>query len=178
MGSIIGHRVDYNGVGALRAHTQQKSPPPTLPHAHTHRKEICIFLLGTWNLYLREIIFVSDFAVLTIETIKIVFKLLFLKQFHFLKPLDIFMTLLKYAIRFWNKYFISKAQEKRNIEGRERRCRQSLYQDTKTRGFSLKHKTFSALNYAQDFGTTVKESIKITTNSKWATPTKSRFVPC
>ena len=29
-----------------------------------------------------------------------------------------------------------------------------------TCGFSLQHKTFSALNYAQDFGTTVKESLK------------------
>ena len=34
-------------------------------------------------------------AVLTIKTIKLVFKLVFLKQFHFLKPLDIFMTLFK-----------------------------------------------------------------------------------
>ena len=47
-----------------------------------------------------------------------------------------------------------------------------------TRGFSLQHKTFRALNYAQDFGTTVKESRKRTTNSKWATLTKSRIVPC
>ena len=46
---------------------------------------------------MRKIIFVTDVAVLTIETIKLVFKLIFLKQFHFLKPLDIFMTLLKYA---------------------------------------------------------------------------------
>ena len=30
-----------------------------------------------------------------IETIKLVFKPVFLKQFYFLKPLDIFMTLLK-----------------------------------------------------------------------------------
>ena len=29
-----------------------------------------------------------------------------------------------------------------------------------TRGFSLQHKTFSDLNYAQDFGTTMKESLK------------------
>ena len=42
-----------------------------------------------------------------------------------------------------------------------------------TRGFSLQHKTFSALNYAQDFGTTVKQSLKRTTSSKWATLTKS-----
>ena len=81
-------------------------------------------------------------------------------------------------MRFWNKYFISKAQEKRNIEGRERGYWQSMYQGTKTRGFSLQHKTFSALNYAEDFGTTAKESLKRTTNSKWATLTKSRIVPC
>ena len=56
-----------------------------------------IFPLITWNLYLREIIFVTDFAVLTIEIVKFVFKPVFLKQFHFLKRLDIFMTLLKYA---------------------------------------------------------------------------------
>ena len=43
-----------------------------------------------------------------------------------------------------------------------------------TRDLSLQHKTFSALNYAQDFGTTVKKS----RNSKWATLTKSRIVPC
>ena len=41
-----------------------------------------------------------------------------------------------------------------------------------TRGFSLQHKTFSTLNYAQDFGTTVKESLKRTTSSRWATLTK------
>ena len=61
------------------------------------KKPCSIFLLSTRNLYLRKIIFVTDVAVLTIETIKLVFKLIFLKQFHFLKPLDIFMTLLKYA---------------------------------------------------------------------------------
>ena len=62
-------------------------------------------------------------AVLTIETIKLVFKLVFLKQFHFLKPLDIFMTLFKKA-----KMYVC---EKGNIEGRERGCRQSLYRRTK-----------------------------------------------
>ena len=46
-----------------------------------------------------------------------------------------------------------------------------------TRDFSLQHKTFSAFNYAQDFGTTVKESLKRTRNSNWATLTKSRIVP-
>ena len=31
-----------------------------------------------------------------------------------------------------------------------------------------RHKPFSALNYARDFGNRVKESLKRTTNSKWA----------
>ena len=47
-----------------------------------------------------------------------------------------------------------------------------------TWGFSLQHKTFSGLNYAQDFATTVKESLKRTTSTKWVTLTKSRIVPC
>ena len=47
-----------------------------------------------------------------------------------------------------------------------------------TWGFSLQQKTFSALNYAQDFGTTVKKSLKRATSTKWATLTKSRIVPC
>ena len=73
------------------------------------------------------------------------------------------------------KYFY----EKRNITGRGRGCRQNLYRGKKktsdnaggkpTCGFSLHHNTFSALNYAQDFGTTVKESLKRTTSSKRAT---------
>ena len=77
---------------------------------------------------------------------------------------------------------------KGNIEGRVRGCRQSLYRGQKktsdnaggkpTRDFSLQHKTFSALNYAEDFGNTVKESLKRTRNSKWTTLTKSRIVPC
>ena len=47
-------------------------------------------------LKLRDITFVTDVSVPTIETVKLVFKPVFLKQFHFLKPLDIFnMTLLK-----------------------------------------------------------------------------------
>ena len=71
--------------------------------------EISIFLSKymAFNLYLREIIFVTDVAVLTIETTKLVFK-----------PLDIFW-------RFWNtrKRYV---YEKGNIDGRERGCRQSL----------------------------------------------------
>ena len=34
-------------------------------------KKSAIFLLSTWNLYLREIIFVTDVGVLTIETLLI-----------------------------------------------------------------------------------------------------------
>ena len=45
------------------------------------------------------------------------------------------------------------------------------------RDVSLQHKTFSALNYTQDFGTTVKESLKRTRNSKSVTLT-SRIVQC
>ena len=44
-----------------------------------------------------------------------------------------------------------------------------------TPGFSLQHKTFSALSYAKDFGTTVKESLKRTTNSKWAILTHMQY---
>ena len=47
---------------------------------------------------------------------------------------------------------------------------------TPTRECSLQHKRFNALNYAQDFGTTVKESLKRTRNSKWATLTKSQIL--
>ena len=72
--------------------------------------------------------------------------------------------------------------EKGNIAGHRRGCRQNLYRGKKkpsdnasgkpTCGFSLQRNTFSALNYAQDFGTTIKESLKRTTSSKRATPTK------
>ena len=89
------------------------------------------------------------------------------------------MWLLKYTkkVRLWKK----------EHSGRERRCGQNLYRGTKNfwqrmwkvyTGFSLQHKTFSAWNYAQDFGITVKQSLKRTTSSKWATLTKSRIVPC
>ena len=59
--------------------------------------------------------------------------------------------------------------EKGNIAGRGRRCRQNLCRgkttsdnvgEKPTYRFSLQHNTFTALNYAQDFGTTVKESLK------------------
>ena len=72
--------------------------------------------------------------------------------------------------------------EKGNIAGRGRGCRKNLYRGKKkpsdnasgkpTCGFALQHNTFSALNYAQDFGTTVKESLKRTKSSKRATITK------
>ena len=50
------------------------------------------------NFYLRDITFVTDVSVPTIETIKPVFKPIFLTQFHFLKPLGILALR-----RFWNK---------------------------------------------------------------------------
>ena len=42
--------------------------------------------------------------------------------------------------------------------------------------FNTKHLVL--LNYAEDFGNTVKELLKRTRNSKWTTLTKSRIVPC
>ena len=76
------------------------------------------------------------------------------------------------------KYVNKVVCEKGNIAGRGRGCRQNLYRGKKTSenaggkptcGFSIQHNTFSALNYAQDFGTTVKESLKRTTRSKRVT---------
>ena len=96
------------------------------------------------------------------------------RQFHFLKPLDVLIRVLKYAKK------VTLRDEKEDLDkicievqkGSDNRGGKA------TRGFSLQHKTFSALNNAQDFGTTVKESLKRTTSSKWATLTKSRIVPC
>ena len=95
------------------------------------------------------------------------------RQFHFLKPLDVLIRVLKYAKK------VTLRDEKEDLDkicievqkGSDNRGGKA------TRGFSLQHKTFSALNYAQDFGTTVMESLKRTTSSKWATLTKSRIVP-
>ena len=48
-----------------------------------------------------------------------------------------------------------------------------------TRGFSLQHRTFSALKYAQlRLWNHSKGTLKRTKNSKWATLTKSRITPC
>ena len=111
------------------------------------------------------------------------FKPVFLKQFrqfHFFKTLGCLYVALK--IRE-----IEYVCGKGSIERRERGCWQNLYLGTKNfwqrmwkayTGFSVQHKTFSALNYAQDFGTTVEQSLKRTTSSKWATLTKSPIVPC
>ena len=47
------------------------------------------------------------------------------------------------------------------------------------RDFSLQHKTFSTLNYARDFGATMKESLKRTRNrSGLPRLKKTRIVPC
>ena len=68
---------------------------------------------------MRKIIFVTDVAVLTIETIKLIFKLIFLKQFHFLKPSDISDD----ALEIGEKGTSTRVYEKGNTEGRERGCR-------------------------------------------------------
>ena len=118
-------------------------------------------------MYLRKIIVVTDVAVLTIDAIKIVFKPVFLKQVRLLKPLDNFMTLLKYARKHRDakedvdKVCIEVQKTSDNTGGKPTRC------------FSLQRKTFSALNYAKDFGSTMKESLKRTTNSKGCTQEKS-----
>ena len=50
---------------------------------------------------------------LQLSTIKLVFKPVFLKQFHFLEPFDIFMTLLKYGEKgtFAKKVTLRDAKE-------------------------------------------------------------------
>ena len=87
------------------------------------------------------------------------FKPVFLKQFgqiHFLKSLDIFMRLLKYA----KKVTLRDAKEDVDKICIDVRKTSDNAGWKPTRGFSLQHKTFIALNYAQDFGNTVKESLK------------------
>ena len=84
------------------------------------------------------------------------------------------MRLLKYA----NKVRLRKRQHC----GTQKRMSKKTYIEVKktsdnvggkpTCGFSLQHNTFSALNHAQDFGTTVKESFKRTTSWKRDTLTK------
>ena len=63
MGSIIGHKIDYYGVGALRG--QSRTYPAKINPSTPPGKEISIFLSGAWNLYLREMTLVTDVAVLT-----------------------------------------------------------------------------------------------------------------
>ena len=90
----------------------------------------------------------------TIETIELVFKPVLLKQF-------LFLITLGYLYDAFDIREIVVQKNSDNAGGKP------------TRGFSLQHETFTALNYAQDFGATVRESLKRTTNSKWATLTKS-----
>ena len=99
-------------------------------------------------MYLREIIFVTDVVVLTIETTKLVFK-----------PFDIFW-------RFWNtrKRYVC---EKDNIDGEKEdvdKVCSERYENLLTTQvenlqavFYFNTKTFSALNYAQGFEAMVKE---------------------
>ena len=74
--------------------------------------------------------------------------------------------------------------KKSNIEGRKRGCRQRSVSRYKTLlptqveniqhaiSHFIQRQTFTALNYAQNFGNRMKESLKRTTNSN------SRIVPC
>ena len=102
-------------------------------------------------------------------------KQVFLKQFHFLKPLDIFMTLLKQA----KKVTLRDANEDVDkVCIRYKKPPTTQVENLHAVSHFTEHKTFGALNYAQDFGNRVMESLKRTTNSKWATLTKSRIVPC
>ena len=77
-------------------------------------KEISIFDLSTWNLYLRDITFVTDVSVATVETIKLVFK-------------PIFFETVLFPETFGYLYDDFEIGGKGNIEGHERGCRQSLY---------------------------------------------------
>ena len=98
-----------------------------------------------FNLYLRDIIFVTNVAVQTIETIKLVFKPLSFDAFEIGKK----------------RYLCLKG----NIQGHKRmlwksvvRCKTLL--TTQVQNLHVvsyySTKTFSSLNYAQDFGTIVK----------------------
>ena len=122
-------------------------------------------------MYLRDITFLTDVSVPAIETIKLVFKPVFLKQFHFLKPLDIFeigkkgTSVKKVTTRDANEDVDKVCIEVQKI---------LITQVENLHAIShfIQHKTFSALNYAQDFRNRMNESLKRTTNSK------SRIVPC
>ena len=94
------------------------------------------------------------------------------RQFHFLKPLDIFVKLFSENGTSAKKVTLMDAKEDVDKICIEVQTTSDNAGGKPTRGFSLQHKTFSTLNYAQDFGTTVKESLKRTTSSKRATLTK------
>ena len=107
-------------------------------------------------MYLREIIFVTDVAVLTIETAKLVFKPVSKKQFHFLKALDdafeIRDAFLKYGT---SKKKVTSRDAKEDVDKVCIKVQKTPDNSggKPTRGFSPQHKISSALNYAQDFGT-------------------------
>ena len=99
------------------------------------------------------------------------------RQFHFLKPLDIFVKLFSENGTSAKKVTLMDAKEDVDKICIEVQTTSDNAGGQPTWGFSLQHKTFSGLNYAQDFGTTVKESLKRTTSTKWVTLTKSRIAP-
>ena len=128
-------------------------------------QEISNLSLSTWNLYLREIIFVTNIGVLAIET------------FLIEKPVS------TRALSLWNSFgsFISwnpwisyceafeireNGTPAKKVTLRDAKdCRDKICIEVETtsdnaggqpkRDFSLQHKTFSALSYAQDFETIV-----------------------
>ena len=56
MESIIGHRIDYNGVGALRGQQHipenidpsTSQPPPPTPQTHTHTPVKAMYIIGRY----------------------------------------------------------------------------------------------------------------------------------
>ena len=110
------------------------------------------FLLSTWNLYLREIIFVIDVGVLTIETFLIKRRARVQTSLSETISAVSFLKTLRYL------YEAFEIREKSTPAKKVAGGKPILV-------FSLQHKTFSALNYAQDFATTVKQTLKRTTSS-------------
>ena len=110
---------------------------------------------------------------LAIENIKIMFKPFFLKQFYFIKTLRYLYD--AFEIREEDKSVKKVIGTQRRLSTKSAAKYKKLLDNADekpTRGFSLQHKTFNALNYAQDFGITVKESLKTTRNSKGYTQEK------
>ena len=146
-------------------------------------KKSAIFFLSTWNFYLREIVFVTDVGVLTIETFSIKRKACVLTRISqtvsavsFLKTLGYLHQAFEIREKGTSAKKVTLVDAKEDVD---KICKICMYKRTsdnvggkRTRSFSLQHKIFIALNYAQDLGTSVKESLKRSTSSKWPTLTE------